>query len=65
MDKTELTPDDMSDFFAYFRVPTPLYVQWTTYASKSNMSMKTALTNLLAKVAETTTIPAYDTLRLR
>lgn len=64
MDKTELTPDDMSNFFAYFRIPTPLYVKWTTYASKNNISMKTALTNLLAKVATTTTIPAYDTLRL-
>lgn len=65
MDKTELTPDDMSNFFAYFRVPTPLYVKWTSYASKNNVSMKTALTRLLTKVATTATIPAYDTLRLR
>ena len=64
MDKTELTPDDMSDFFGYFKVPIPLYVKWTTYASENNISMKTALTRLLAKVATTTTIPKYDTLRL-
>lgn len=64
MDKTELTPDDMSDFFGCFRVPTALYVKWTTYATKNNISMKTALTELLSKVATKLNIPNYDTLRI-
>lgn len=49
---TDLTPDDMSNLFRFFRVPTPLYDIWGAYAQRTKQTMKQSLADLLNSVRD-------------
>lgn len=57
---TDLTPDDMSNLFRFFRVPTQLYNEWSQYATTHKQTMKEALTNLLRSVRNTPNPLRYE-----
>lgn len=48
----QLTPDDMSNLFRFFRVPTPLYDTWGAYAQHTKQTMKQSLADLLKSVRD-------------
>jgi len=45
--KDALTPEDMSNLFVSFVIPTKLYSRWKTYAKDTHQTMKGALAELL------------------
>lgn len=59
-----LTPDDMSNLFLFFRIPTPLYEKWQQYARDTQQEMKPALAELLASVSKQVLVPPYESLRI-
>ena len=59
MDTNPLHPEDMSNIFRFFRIPTDLYNKWSEYANAHNLEMKPALAELLHSVQNQQIIP-YD-----
>ena len=51
-DQYQLTPDDMSNLFRFFRIPTPLYDKWHEYAKEQHKATSYALADLLQSVRD-------------
>ena len=62
MNKTDLTPDDISNLFLFFRIPTPLYNKWQNYAQNTKQEMKSALAELLSLTSSQLFVPPYKEL---
>ena len=52
-----ITPDDMSNLFRFFRVPTPLYTGLMEYATNNNLSREEAI---LLHSVHNLAIPGYS-----
>lgn len=59
MDEYQLTPEDMSNLFRFFRIPTDLYNKWHEYAKQRHQSTSYALADLLQSVRDLP-IPRYE-----
>ena len=56
----ELTQDDISNGFRFFRIPTDLYNQWSEYAISHKQTMKDTLAYLLKTVNKQVLVPPYE-----
>lgn len=53
------TPEDMSNLFRFFRIPTPLYDKWHNYAKQHKQNTSYALADLLHSV-QNVSLPSYE-----
>lgn len=53
------TPEDMSNLFRFFRIPTPLYDKWYNYAKQHKQNASYALADLLHSV-QNVSLPSYE-----
>lgn len=58
----KLAPDDMSNLFRFFRIPTKLYERWQDYTMAHESTMGVTLAELLTQVSSQVFVPPYESL---